>query len=30
MANTIITAAVLFAFCAPGPRFTCVVDGDTF
>lgn len=30
MANTIITAAALFALCAPGPRFTCVVDGDTF
>ena len=24
------TAAALFALCAPGPRTTCVVDGDTF
>ena len=30
MANTLITAAALFALCAPGPRTTCVVDGDTF
>ena len=30
MANTLITAAALFALCAPGPRNTCVVDGDTF
>lgn len=30
MANTLITAAALFAICAPGPRNTCVVDGDTF
>jgi micrococcal nuclease len=30
MANTILTAAALFALCAPGPRTTCVVDGDTF
>lgn len=30
MANTFLTAAALFALCAPGPRTTCVVDGDTF
>lgn len=30
MASTLITAAALFALCAPGPRTTCVVDGDTF
>ena len=23
-------AAAAFALCAPGPRYTCVVDGDTF
>ncbi len=28
---TLITlTTVLFALCAPGPRTTCVVDGDTF
>lgn len=25
-----LLAATLFALCAPGPRSTCVVDGDTF
>jgi micrococcal nuclease len=25
-----ILAAATFALCAPGPRHTCVVDGDTF
>ncbi len=25
-----ILAAATFALCAPGPRNTCVVDGDTF
>jgi len=30
MALTIIASAALFALCAPGPRNTCVVDGDTF
>mgnify|MGYP001182355752 CR=1 FL=1 len=25
-----LLSAVLFALCGPGPRTTCVVDGDTF
>jgi micrococcal nuclease len=25
-----LTVAAAFALCAPGPRTTCVVDGDTF
>jgi endonuclease YncB( thermonuclease family) len=29
MALALLTAAA-FALCAPGPRTTCVVDGDTF
>ncbi len=29
MALTLLAAAA-FALCAPGPRITCVVDGDTF
>jgi len=30
MAHLLITTAAIFALCAPGPRDTCVVDGDTF
>lgn len=31
MAFPLVTlSAALFALCAPGPRTTCVVDGDTF
>jgi len=27
---TLLAATAAFALCAPGPRNTCVVDGDTF
>jgi endonuclease YncB( thermonuclease family) len=30
MATLVLTLAATFALCAPGPRTTCVVDGDTF
>lgn len=30
MPVTTLLAAATFALCAPGPRTTCVVDGDTF
>lgn len=30
MPVTALLAAATFALCAPGPRNTCVVDGDTF
>ena len=30
MALTLLTLAAAFALCPPGPRSTCVVDGDTF
>ena len=30
MPVVLLTLAASFALCAPGPRTTCVVDGDTF
>jgi endonuclease YncB( thermonuclease family) len=30
MSILLASAAALFALCPEGPRFTCVVDGDTF
>lgn len=30
MPIALLTLAASFALCAPGPRITCVVDGDTF